>query len=141
MADLYKARVHARWHNRINGQWMDVRAGTVVEFDEGDFDDPEQADDRGALRSLDDVLVRGVFEPWEESTAGDPEHMSRDELMELATALGATDADGKPLPNNMTEEDARALVQSLLADKDGTSAATRAASRRQRPGGAAGQGD
>lgn len=86
-ATLFKALVHCRWRNRITRQLFDVRAGQVVSFDVGDFNEPG-GPVTAAMSSLQDVLDRGIFERWDPAHAGDPEYMSRDELAELVRAFG-----------------------------------------------------
>ena len=115
----YKANVHARWRNRVTGASVDVRAGTVVEFEDGDFNDPETGEVTMALTSLEDVLARGLFSEWDESQAGDPDHMSRDEMLELMRSIGADkDAEGNELPHNVSEDELRTLVKHTIATRN-----------------------
>ena len=115
MAELYKAQVRARWRNRLSGQWMSVAAGTAVEFDAGDFNDPDTGVVTLALTSLEDVLRRGLFVAWSAEDAGDVEKMSRDEMLELMATFSVTGpGEDGAWPHNISEEDLRPLVQAAI---------------------------
>lgn len=86
----YKALVNVRWRNRESRVLFDVRAGDLVTFDAGDFNEPG-GDVTAALTSLEDVLERGLFAPFDPKQAGDPEHMSRDELLNIVATYDLGD--------------------------------------------------
>ena len=108
-ATLFKALVHCRWRNRITRQVFNVRAGQVVTFDAGDFNEPG-GPVTAALTSLQDVLDRGVFALWDPAHAGDPEYMSRDELAELVRAFGLRE----DVPHDASIDELRPLVAAHL---------------------------
>lgn len=128
---LYKAQVGVRWRNRTTGQYTSAAAGTVVEFDEGDFSAPGQLPDR-TLTSLEDVLARGLFVLFDPDTAGDVEHMSRDEMLHLLASMGAVAPGGEPWPHNTPAEDLRPAVQAALdGSAGGADAGPSAAGKRR----------
>lgn len=127
---LYKAQVRVRWRNRITGQYANIAAGTAVEFDAGDFN----ADGGGlALVSLDDVLARGLFVPWDESQAGDVATMSRDEMLELLRTLEepGPGEDGA-WPHNIMEADLRPMLAAALERRANPPADEQGAPKRPR---------
>ena len=90
MADvLYKALVPTRWKNRLTGKHEHAFAGAVVEFDEGDFALPGEPST--ALPPLAELLARGQFAVWDPRHAGDPDYMSRDEMLNLIDVMGLLD--------------------------------------------------
>ena len=89
---MYKAQVHIRWHNRAEGAGVDCPPGTVVSFDADDFRE-RPGDRNGALVSLENVLARGLFVEFDPSKAGDPDYMSRDEMLYFLRKHEAPGAD------------------------------------------------
>ena len=82
---LYKATVHIRWMNPRTRVYNDVRGGDVVSFEEGDFGDPR------SLISLENVLDRGLFVPFDKALVGKVDAMSRDEMLEMLDKAGKAD--------------------------------------------------
>ena len=113
MAEAYVANVHLRWRNRITGAGVDAPAGTILTMDDGDFDEPG-ARPQGALRSLAHALQSGALRVFDPSTAGDPDHMSRDEMLHWLQAQDVRAANGEPLRHNADAETLRALVRDRL---------------------------
>ena len=108
---LFKALVTVRWRNRLTRARNNIAPGQVVEFEAGDFND---GTDGPALVSLADVLARGLFAPWDPEHAGDPDYMSRDELLHYLNDTGAVTEGGEPWPHNANEADLRAAVAASL---------------------------
>lgn len=109
MADLYKALVTVSWRPR-GGAKQRVEAGTVVEFDDADFEEPDTRP-TGALRSLADVIARGMFAPFDPQQAADLDSWSRDEMLVfLAKHL---DEDDVPAHNADIDE-VRPIVEKVL---------------------------
>ena len=106
----YKALVDVRWRNRITRTIASVAAGTVLTFDDGDFDLPD-GPRTAALRSLDDALARGLFAPYDVRTAGDPDYMSRDEMLNVLRGAGLADG----LSHAASPDQLRPLVVDYLA--------------------------
>ena len=101
---LYKATVHVRWLNAKSHIQNDVYGGDVVTFDDGDFGGGR------ALISLEDVLARGLFVPFDPSATITAESMSRDEMLELLVRAGKGDG----LSHSMTAEELRPLAAEHL---------------------------
>jgi hypothetical protein len=97
---LYKATVHVRWMNPRTRVYNDVRGGDVVTFEDGDFGDVR------SLISLEDVLERGLFVPFDKALVGKVEAMSRDEMLEMLDRAGK----GDELDHNMSAEVLRPLA-------------------------------
>ena len=131
MAELYVANVRLRWRNRITGVDTDAQPGAILQFEAGDFDEPG-ARPSGAIRGLADALARGVIRPFVPDEAGDPDHMSRDEMLHWLRAQGVQQPGGNELAHNEDPEVLRAMVRSQLAVLAAPAAEPRPA-RRQRP--------
>lgn len=108
--ELYKAQVHVRWRNAKSGIYNDIFGGDVVTFDEGDFGGGR------SLISLEDVLARGLFVPFDPGAPVTAETMSRDEMLELLTRAGKSEG----LSHSMPAEELRPRVaehlESLVED-------------------------
>lgn len=119
----YKALVNVRWRNRESRAFFNVCAGDLVTFDAGDFNEPG-GDVTAALTSLEDVLARGLFEPFDPKHAGDPEHMSRDELLNIVATYSLGD-----FQHDTPAEVLRPVVAEYLA---GVASATKGAKSESR---------
>lgn len=102
---LYKAQVRVRWLNTDSHVYNDVAGGEVVTFDEGDFGGGR------SLISLEDVLARGLFVPFDPTAKVTAETMSRDEMLELLVSAGK----GEGLRHDSPAEDLRPLAAAHLA--------------------------
>ena len=109
MPDVYKALVPTRWKNRITGRYESAFAGAVVSFDDGDFAVPGEPS--LALPPIADLIQRGQFEVWDPKHAGDPEYMSRDEMLHIIKAAGLTE---EPPEHDAPLEELRPIVQAHL---------------------------
>ena len=125
MPDVYKALVPTRWKNRITGKYESLFAGAVVSFDEGDFALPGEPS--MALPPIAELIQRGQFEAWDPAKAGDPEYMSRDEMLHIIKAAGLTE---EPPEHDSPLEELRPIVQAHL---DRMSAAGSAAPDPEKP--------
>jgi hypothetical protein len=104
--ELYKAQVRVRWRNAQSGIYNDVAGGEVVTFDDGDFGGGRQ------LISLEDVLARGLFVPFDPAAKVTSATMSRDEMLEVLVAAGK----GEGLRHDMPAEELRPLVAAHLGE-------------------------
>lgn len=109
---LYTFNVKARWRNRTTGKRVNVDAGTVVEFDDGDWDVPGERASGALSGTIDGKLAEGLFRVFDPATAGDPKHMSRDELLHVLRQHGH---DSDELPHNADANQLRPMVMDLLA--------------------------
>jgi hypothetical protein len=107
-SELYKAQVRVRWRNSQSGVYNNVAGGEVVSFDEGDFGGGR------ALISLEDVLARGLFVPFDPAAKVTSETMSRDEMLEVLIEAGK----GEGLRHDMPAEELRPLVAAHLGETD-----------------------
>lgn len=112
---LHKAQVHLRWLNWRSRVYNDVFGGDVVTFDEGDFGGGR------SLISLEDVLDRGLFVPFDPSAVVTAESMSRDEMLELLVRAGK----GEGLSHSMTAEELRPLAAAHIRAEQEAAAVAR----------------
>lgn len=103
----YKAQVKARWKNAATGEEIEVNAGDVLTFEEGDFG-------QGALSSLEDVMARGLFIEWDPSHIGDITRMSRDEMLNFLRGLGKDEYNEENLAHNTPRNELIPLVESEI---------------------------
>lgn len=125
MPDVYKALVPTRWRNRITNKYETAFAGAVVSFDDGDFALPGEPS--LALPPIASLIERGQFEVWDPAKAGDPEYMSRDEMLQIIKSLGLTE---EPPEHDTPLEELRPIVQAHL---DRMSAAGNATPEPEKP--------
>ena len=108
---LYTFNVKARWRNNKTGAEVEVVAGTVVEFEDGDWDTLGLRP-TGALRgTIEGKIAEGLFRVFDPATAGDPEYMSRDELLHVLRQHGH---DADDIPHNADAGQLRPMVADLL---------------------------
>tara|TARA_R110000824_G_scaffold68237_7_gene176639 strand:+ start:1962 stop:2372 length:411 start_codon:yes stop_codon:yes gene_type:complete len=104
---LYVFNVNARWRNRDSGKRVEASPGNVVEFDAGDFDELGVGAQGALVGPIAALIERELIRPFDPAKAGDPEEMSRDELLHVLRKHGFT---SEQVPHNADAGQLRPMV-------------------------------